>query len=349
MEEAGESQTDGEGLAFSGNSKRRRSAWGAGLQLEQFLVEDSIHIVPALRVDAINSYFSVPEGEGEVADEGEDQQLSAITPRIAARMEVVPGLELRSSVGRYFRAPTLLELFGDRGYVIGNEGLRAESGLNVDGGIVWDDGFSWFSRPSTIHLQAAGFASWSEDWIQWIQAGSVIRPENIQSVENYGVEAGLDMSFVDQFLKLQLNYTFLVSRNESPDPEQFGKPLPGRVPHELFLGTSIGWRWFPHNTELGARIFYNLDFLSSVTLDPSARYRLPPRLIQGIGVSFDVARRIDFAFEVRNFTNQRVTVWDPGYSPVGPIPQAISDFIGYPLPGASAWATLAFHFNWPKK
>ena len=53
--------------------------------------------------------------------------------RYDPNLPVPTRLQLRASVGRYFRVPTLFELFGDRGFVVGNEGLDPEWGVGIDG------------------------------------------------------------------------------------------------------------------------------------------------------------------------------------------------------------------------
>ena len=57
--------------------------------------------------------------------------------------------------GRYFRPPTLAELFGDRGFMVGNEGLRPERGTSLDGGLVVD----LLRGRADLHAHAAGFAA----------------------------------------------------------------------------------------------------------------------------------------------------------------------------------------------
>ena len=48
-----------------------------------------------------------------------------ITPRVAAWLAVAPDLSLKSSAGAYRRAPTVMELYGDRGALVGNPALDA--------------------------------------------------------------------------------------------------------------------------------------------------------------------------------------------------------------------------------
>ena len=144
-----------------------------------------------------------------------------------------PGLRasrLRLSGGRYFRPPTLAELFGDRGYMVGNEGLRPERGTSVDGGVLVDH-----QRGRTgLHAHAAGFATWSDALIQWQQSGPRLRPVNLDAARVVGLETGTVLRLLGGDLELTANYTLLAPVNLGTDPSQRGRPLPGRPRHQLF-------------------------------------------------------------------------------------------------------------------
>src|SRR5690606_2952355 len=104
----------------SGDATRSRSSAAAGLELEQWLFERRWSIAAGVRADLAASQFAVPDGAGEVDDQGRDQLAFGVTPRIGSKLKLIDGLDLRASAGRYLRLPTLTELFGDRGYVVGN-------------------------------------------------------------------------------------------------------------------------------------------------------------------------------------------------------------------------------------
>jgi iron complex outermembrane receptor protein len=331
----------GTGEETTGDTRRLRLAWGAGVQLEQFLFERRWLIVPIFRVDALDSRFRVPTGTGEQDDRGQDQAEVGFSPRLGTRLRIVRGLELRASGGRYFRPPTLLELFGDRGYVIGNEGLAAENGWAVDGGLVFDRRLETRrGGPLTLYGQAAGFGTWTENLIQWVQTGTVVQPINIAGARLAGVETSLAINALWRAIVLQANYTFLDSVNLSESPSQTGQPLPGRPRHELYGRATTGWEWSARRLQVEPRAFYTAELISGTFLDASARVEVPTRAIHGVGVELHLARRVHFAFEVRNLLDTRVTRWNPPVGNATNLPVPVADFIGYPLPGRSFWATL---------
>jgi iron complex outermembrane receptor protein len=327
-------------LETSGDATRTRTGLGLGVQLDQHLFARRWLLAPVLRVDVLDSRFAVRPGEGEQDDQGRDAVTIATSPRLGTRLRLVGGLEARASAGRYFRAPTLLELFGDRGWAIGNEGLRPERGTTVDAGLVLDRGLGTRGR-GRLYAHAAGFSIWARDLVQWIQAAQVVRPVNIEGARLTGLETGLSLHAPWRIVTATANYTLLSSRNLGPDPEQRGAPLPGRPRHEAYASVSTGHEWHPGGLPIEPRGFYRLDLASRTFLDPSGRVEVPTRILHGVGAELFADRRIHFAFEVRNVLDTRVTTWSPPIEGVGPLPVPLSDFIGYPLPGRSFFATLA--------
>src|SRR5690606_5703285 len=243
----------------------------------------------------------------------------------------------------------LTELFGDRGYVVGNEGLRPESGLNVDGGLVFERE-QIGARELSVFASVAGFAVWSDDLIQWVRTGPAIRPLNVAGARLRGLEAGLSLRALGRDLALDCAYTLLDSRNDSPEAEQRGKPLPGRPRHSVLVRPSGGHRFVVGRRAVAIepRGFYELEWIAGSFLDLSGRVELPPRFLHALGVSLRVADRVEIAIEGRNLGNRIDAVITPDHGPPTPYRTAISDFIGFPLPGFSAWATVRADLDFSK-
>ena len=100
---------------------------------------------------------------------------------------------------------------------------------------------------------------------------------------------------------------------------------------------------------LEPRAFYELEWIAGNVLDLSGRVELPPRLLHAVGLSLRLVDRVELALAVRNLGNLRQTTITPAYGPPTPYPAPISDFIGYPLPGRSLWATLRVDLELPRK
>lgn len=320
----------------SGDARRTRLSYGAGVQLEQFALRDRVLVVPALRVDGLDSRFAVPAGAGEQADQGADAAALGVAPRVGTRLRAWPGVELRGSVGRYFRPPTLAELFGDRGYLVGNEGLRPERGLAVDGGVVLDRAF----RGTAYYAQVAGFATWSEDLVTWVSAGAVARPINVAGARARGLESAIAVVPAARWLTLHANYTLLDTRSDAADPAQRGRPLPGRPRHELLARATAGRAVRAWGMPVEPRVLYTLEVVAGTALDTAGRLLLPPRVLQGAGLEAHVAERVHLVVEVRNLLDVRTATVVLPVAGARPHSVAITDFIGYPLPGRSAWVSL---------
>ncbi|MGH1348249.1 MAG: TonB-dependent receptor plug domain-containing protein [Nannocystales bacterium] len=327
----------------SGDATRSRLGVGVGVQAEQFLAQRRIRIVPAVRLDALSNRFAVQDGEGELTDQGRNASQFGASPRMGARVRLFGPLEARGSVGRYFRAPTLLELFGDRGYAVGNEGLSPERGTSVDGGFVLDH----IGDALAVHGQLAGFGTWSEDLITWVSAGRVSRAVNLAAARVRGVEVFGRVLALGERLELDASYTFTDAVARGPDPTTRNQPLPGRPKHDAATHASIGRRFVTGGVELVPRIRSGLEVLSGTRLDTAGRYEVPTRVLQSIGIELHAARRVHWALEVRNLLDQRT---GPVTLPVGarrPTPAPIGDYLGYPLPGRSLWTTLSLEFGGP--
>ena len=328
-----------------GDARRHRLGLGLGVQLDQRLLGDRLHLQPILRVDALTSRFAVPAGAGEPDDRGANHYDLGLSPRLGARLTILPEVSLRLSGGRYFRPPSLAELFGDRGYMVGNEGLRPERGTSIDGGLVID----LLRGRAGLHAHAAGFATWSDQLIQWQQSGPRLRPVNLDDARVVGLETGAALRLLGGDIELTTNYTLLAPVNLGTDPSQRGRPLPGRPRHQLFAQAAIGHVFKARRTELAPRLLYTVEHAARTFLDPSGRYEVPSRTLHGIGVELHLARRVHLAAEVRNLFNLRTTTWTPPIAGSPQISVPVSDFFFYPLPGTSLWTTLRIDLDLPTR
>jgi iron complex outermembrane receptor protein len=331
-----------QGAQTTGDASRQRLSLGAGIELQQLLFADRLAIVPALRLERVESFFAVAEGQGEFADTGEDFVHFAVAPRVGLRAKLHDTFEIRASFGRYFRPPNMLELFGDRGFIVGNEGLVSEEGVGVDGGFVADIGAA---EPFGSYLQAAAFFHQTENLIQWQQAGPVLRSDNVEGATMAGVELGLSTWLWHGRLRAQANYTYLFTRNDSRSAHTKGKQLPGRPEHEAFTRISGGYPFDVAGTAIEPRFFYSFEFIAGNYLDPSGRRLVPARALHGAGLEASIHGWLRMSFEVRNLLDRRVTAWSPVAANTETLRVPLSDFIGYPLPGRSFWVSLSANLD----
>jgi iron complex outermembrane receptor protein len=92
-------------------------------------------------------------------------------------------LSLRAAASASSKVPSLNDRYwgGVHSYLKSEFSKTAEGGLNL----------SWFSGYSSLDMFVTAYTSEVNDWIRWLPAGSVWRPQNVPEVRSSGGEAGL--------------------------------------------------------------------------------------------------------------------------------------------------------------
>lgn len=329
---------DVSGVGAVAEDRHRRQTGTVGAQVEQTLGNKRWRIDGAVQMTAVRSQFQAADTEADAPV----QRLAfdvGWAPRAAVRWQPHPQVDVRSSVGWYFRPPTLIELFGDRGFALGNESLTPERGTSLDLTLTWRRNLGGRLR-GYARLRGSGFLNLGRDTITWVQTAQVVRPLNLGETLVAGAEASAAVSLWRRALVLDANYTFLETRNRGGLDGQEDAPLPGRPRHQVAATTSTGWRFTTKTTSLEPRLAYKLDAIASTYLDPSGRLSLPPRILHGLALELHIARVCTVALEVRNLTNNIDTTWTPSAVAAAPQRVPVTDFIGYPIPGRSLWGTV---------
>jgi iron complex outermembrane receptor protein len=314
---------------------------GAGLSLADEIVlgaDDTLVLIPAIRGDVL-----VTRGDGPPSPYLGNQPPGArddgfLSPRLGARWRLAQALTLKGNVGRYFRPPTVVELFGDRGFVGGNAGLRPESGTTADLGVVVaaDQPAGPADR---LYLELAGFAAAVDDLIAFLPtSGRVIRAANVGTARILGVEAAVAARFF-HVLALTGNYTLLDTRQISDHVSEDGRQLPGRPRHQLYLRADLRGRVGDGRFALGG--FADLTLVSGNYLDTGNLDEVPARRFVGLGVQVSPVAGLTLTAEVKNLLDARTETVD---SAVGPVPRALADALDYPLPGRAFYATADWRF-----
>lgn len=242
-------------------------------------------------------------------------------------------LTVWSTGGRFSRLPTFVEMFGDNGAVTGNDALLTESALGADAGLR----VGWEGEVPTVEWSVSGFYYRYEDLIQFVQNSQrVARPENIAAAEVVGAESSVTVGLWAT-VWLSASYTLTDATDTSGVAGQDGNQLPGRPRHSLNTSLSGEWR----SLEAG----YRLDFESSNILDRAGFEVVPERLYHSAHLGYSPAWAAGWSLtgEVRNVTDNRVEVVPVLPQPAGvevTTPRAVSDYLGFPLPGRTFYVTL---------
>ncbi|MEW6755775.1 MAG: TonB-dependent receptor [Candidatus Latescibacterota bacterium] len=236
--------------------------------------------------------------------------------QVGLRLAPASGWTLKAHWGRYQRAPSFYELFGDRGAVIGNTDLSSETGTNRDLGLAY--------RPEEEGLvqvlEIIGYANDVRDMIRFVQNSQrVSRPQNIGRARIRGLEATVLLRPVAA-AQLGAGYSWQHARDRSPFTYHRGKDLPNAPRHALHLRAALVGR--------RGNLHYEVDRDSGHFLDRANLRPVPARLLHSAGGGVRLWAAALATWEVRNLTaNQAADLW------------------GYPLPGRSVHLSLAHNLE----
>jgi iron complex outermembrane receptor protein len=261
------------------------------------------------------------------------------SPRLTARYTAMPDLVLKGSAGWYARLPTLIEVFGDRGFILGSPDLRPERGPSGDLGVVWapPGRLGDFDR---LLVEADGFAHRAHDTIAFITTagGFVSRARNIGDTQAWGAELVTSARYA-RMLSVTASYTRLVTEQLAGDPSVNGKPLPRAPGHALHARAELARRVLDHL----ASVWVDAAWQATSFLDPTNLGRVPGRLLVGAGARVEIAGGVSAELSVANLADARIV-----HLPLDPPPSpsftetttALTDVAGFPLPGRSFYLTL---------
>lgn len=255
--------------------------------------------------------------------------IASVDPRLGVRWGVGPTVAIKANAGRYLRPPDTTELFGDRGAMVGNPDLRPERGLSADLGAVWQ-------RDHTASVEVSAFGVRATNLIAWSQNGqATFVAKNLGRADVAGVELG-GTAEIAAWLDLRGSATRTWSVNRSTNPIYAGNALP-RSPAWDVDG-AVSARRGP------VRASWTLSATAGNYWDATNWYATPARVLHGasIGATLPGRNAPDVSFDVMN-VGGRLSALVPA-NPLDArspdVPQAITDFGGFPLAGRTAMLTV---------
>jgi iron complex outermembrane receptor protein len=297
-----------------------------------------IVVTPAARLDLVRTaptpMTSGPQAFVPVAAR---RDLIA-SPRLTARYAATADATLKGSAGWYARLPTLTEVFGDRGFLLGAPDLRPERGPSGDLGAVWAPAGAT-GDVDRIFVEADLFAHRAHDTIALVTSGGfVARAANIGDTRAYGAELVCAARYA-RTLSVTASYTRLVTEQLAGDPSARGKPVPREPGHALEARAEVARRAWGHL----ASTWLEAALQSTSFLDPASLGRVPARVLVGAGARLELAGGLYAALSIANLADTRIShlPLDPPPSPtLTESPTALTDVAGFPLPGRSFYLSL---------
>jgi iron complex outermembrane receptor protein len=265
------------------------------------------------RIEAVFSRLAMLGSEEIARDE---QALPS--GRLGLAVAPIPWLAVQASFSTAGRLPTVLELFGDRAFLVGNPALRPEQSTGGDLGVVLsgasdpEDGVRALSGEAELR----GFVTAIHDLVAYRRSeASQLVPVNLGEALNVGLEARVGGTLFE-LVEASASITVLDARDA-----RSGRVLPLRPPISSL--SRLGIVLHPGSEVRTVRAFADLEQVSAAFADPANLVALPDRVRLGAGVVIDVAEHAEFALTVRDLFDARGL-----------------DLLGAPLPGRSV--SLAF-------
>jgi iron complex outermembrane receptor protein len=307
---------------------QRRNTLALSVEDEVFVYRDLVRVIPSMRFETYTDHMTpFTEVRADMASYYRNMTDTRVTHShpsgsIGIILEPGAGLSVKANYGRYYRIPSLMELFGYRGMVVPNPGLEPESGTNRDIGLGWEH---TFGRSRSLVAELAYFRSDVDNlimynYLQWARAAQAV---NINSAEVRGYEFSFSMGGLYGFA-MRGNITHLRAIDTGPVAYTSGKYLPNRPGLEAHARLS----WAGHRLSA----FYEYDYVSGNYWNayngvaPNNKGPLfDIRRFHALGVTAPAGLpRTTFTLEIRNLSDEHV-----------------EDVMGYPLPGRSVYGTLS--------
>ena len=302
--------------------------------------DDAVRISPAVRLHLLDNRLlgNVPYNGAAVAADAQPSY-AVFAPRLGLLVRPWPVLAFKANGERGFRPPDFMELFGDRGAMVGNPELIPESSW------AWDVGLRFDIPANPViagGLSAGYFWRHTYDAIIYVQNSQRTQvPVNFGEARVGGIEGAIDAT-LGNAVDLRGAATWMFSRNLDTRVAYTDNQLP-RVPRwEVSASASVHW-----GERL--RVGYDLNFTSGNYWDATNWYLAAPRTLHGLFVrSKPGPRWPSFEVEVRNLLDERVEVVPR--DPLNPddgalVVQPLTDFTGYPLPGRVVLVTVSGEFG----
>jgi len=238
------------------------------------------------------------------------------TPSAGIRWNPTTFVTVKGNVGRYYRLPTFLELFGNLGTVTGEADLEPELGLNRDIGVVLN-----LERAGPLHnlfVELVYLDNESENLILFFpNSQNTVKPTNIGRAAIKGWEFSL-AAFISRRFHFSANYTRLDTEDTSAIPYYNGNWLPTRPRDDAnaaFALLTDSWE-----------LTYELHYIGANYLDRANLRVIGARDIHNLMFKLETPLEgLSVFVEGRNVTDNRT-----------------SDVSGFPLPGKSLYTTIGY-------
>lgn len=207
-----------------------------------------------------------------------------------------------ASIGRYFRQPQLMELYGVYRGVLSNPTLKNETAVRFEiGGFIQTP-----SRKTT--LRTTYFHSSVENGIYWIAGNNAIKAFNASKANIHGIELEVQSSPVP-FFETTLRGTIQDPRDKGFAKMYNGKLLPGEPVHSYFVE---GKFFLPFHLDLT----FDASYRTRIFSDRANQTRQPATARYNASLGYSPWESTRLVFAVTNISDETYTNF---YTP-NPVP-----------------------------
>ncbi|MCH7550036.1 MAG: TonB-dependent receptor, partial [Candidatus Krumholzibacteriota bacterium] len=236
-----------------------------------------------------------PTPTGRISDE-------ARTPSAGVRWQAQSWIAVKANVGRYYRLPTFIEMFGEVGSVTGNPDLVPEEGLNRDVGVVLST--KRLGALENMYVEVSYFDNEAENLILFFPNSQYTsRPVNIGAARIRGWEATASTDIAGRF-QAAVNYTRFDARDTSDIPFYNGNFLPSRPRGDVNMSLSGLWHLW--------RLTYEYHHIGANFIDRANLREIPARDLHNLILRMRLPLSgLTFTIESRNLSDNQISDVSP--------------------------------------
>ncbi|MBV9774186.1 MAG: TonB-dependent receptor [Gemmatimonadetes bacterium] len=185
-----------------------------------------LRVEASLRADGWRNYAGGRATSDSATADFDTRSDAALSPRLGAKLQLLPGLAVRGSVYRAFRAPTLSEQY--RTFLSGNNTFLPNPQLGPEHLTGGDVGVDW-QPAARLELRATAFRNTMRDLTDFafLRPGFLMR-QNLGRAHSRGVEGEAALT-ATEWLRLSASYNYDDARTEAG-------PRVHRVPLNRYVG-----------------------------------------------------------------------------------------------------------------
>ena len=285
------------------------------ISAEQLLIlfSERLRIIPGVMYERFNCRKS-EQKQNSLLNQQSFLRDSLISRQVGINYSVSESVMLKSSAGIFFRAPSMFELFGDRGYTMGNNSLEQEKSVNIDAGILVKKKIKKFD----VLAEIIGFHRNVKNLIQWLSYSSqIMYPDNIGRAELYGLESNIKMECSKIYFSGA--YTYMKTENKEAAIQNLKRELPSKP--KIDAANEIGY-----NIKQGIKLYIQYNYTGESYKDIDNQFKNDNKSCVNTGVTYTY-KKLQSNFEIKNLTDELT-----------------QDVYGFPLPGRSFYCRVNYNF-----